>query len=75
MNIKTLKTARDLLSQAQALLEEVRDTAQEDFDDKSDKWKESEAGETMEAWIAHLSDAIDELENVDSNIEAAIGGA
>jgi exonuclease VII small subunit len=75
MNTKILERARALLRDAQAHLEEVRDEEQEAFDAKSDSWKESEAGESMEGRIAALSDAIDELESVDANIETAIGGA
>jgi Tfp pilus assembly protein PilE len=69
---KRLEVARATISEVAAILEEIRDVEQEKFDEKSDKWKESPAGETEETRIASLSDAIDQLENIDSNLETAI---
>jgi 5'-deoxynucleotidase YfbR-like HD superfamily hydrolase len=69
---KQLQALRTTLDQVRADIEEMRDAEQEKFDEKSDKWKESPAGETEEARIASLSDAIDQLEVVDSNIETAL---
>jgi hypothetical protein len=69
---KQLETLRTTLAKVRADLEEMRDAEQEKFDEKSDKWKESPAGETEESRIASLSDAVDQLEVVDSNIETAL---
>lgn len=69
---KRIEDARATINEVAAILEEIRDTEQEKFDEKSDKWKESSAGETEESRIASLSDAIDQLENIDANLETAI---
>jgi hypothetical protein len=35
------------------------------FDDRSEKWRESEKGSETEAWIDSLDELVDNLDNVD----------
>lgn len=74
MDKKVLKDAISTISSVRADLEGIRDQAQEDFDEKSDKWKEGDTGVAMEGRINSLNDAIDVLESAESSLDEAIGG-
>jgi NAD-specific glutamate dehydrogenase len=51
-----------LLTEANEWLDEVRTDAQSYFDDRSEKWQESEAGEAYAEWISELETTLDEIE-------------
>lgn len=44
-------------------LDEVYQGFNSDFDDKSEKWQESDKGEAVKSWIDEMSEQLDELEN------------
>ena len=67
-----LKEAQSQINEARATIEQIRDEQQEDFDDKSDKWKESDAATTAEEGIANLTDAADILETAITHLDEAL---
>jgi flagellar biosynthesis chaperone FliJ len=60
--MRELYNARDALKEA---LEESRDAKQDTFDNRSEKWQESEAAETMQGEIDTLNQMIDDCEQID----------
>jgi hypothetical protein len=68
---KTLTRASALIGEATAFVESVRDEATNKYEEKSDTWKESEAGQTMDDKIAALNEAIEALEGAQDNIDTA----
>jgi hypothetical protein len=72
MDKKTLREAQFKIGEARTFVEAVRDDAVETYDDKSDTWKESAIGESLQDQIERLTEAIDALETADSSIEQAM---
>ena len=66
---KELKRIYGELEQAKADLEQINLTLEEAIEEKSDKWKESEAGEAAQGEIDNIQACIDELENAYGNIQ------
>jgi hypothetical protein len=44
-------------------VEEIRDLAEQYYDERSERWQESEAGESYQEWI----DAMEEIEELDTD--------
>jgi len=72
MDKRKIERAQTLINEARSLVEEVRDDEQNAFDEKSDKWRESEAGDKADARIASLSEIVDTLESVDSEMDVVL---
>lgn len=62
---KKLAAARQLVDQARAILEEVRDEEQEAFDNLPESIQASEKGQAMDETVSAIQDLADELENID----------
>lgn len=74
-NATEAKQLRALLEQASAIrcaIEEIVNSAQDRYDERSEKWQESEAGEEVSSKIDTLRDVTYDLENIESNIETAL---
>jgi transcription termination factor NusB len=67
-----LKRIYGVLEQLKEDAQKVHDELEEEFEDKSDKWKESDAGETAQAEIDNLEALIDGIENAYDNISEYI---
>lgn len=68
-----IRSAMDLILQARELLDDVRSGEQEAYDNMPESFQVSEKGERMENSIAILEDAAAELEDMESNLEEALG--
>lgn len=66
---KEIKRIYGELEQAKADLEQINLTLEEAIEDKSDKWKESEAGEAAQAEIDNIQECIDGIENAYDHIQ------
>jgi hypothetical protein len=55
-----------------AKLTDLRDAAQEQYDNKSDKWHESEKGEQAQEQIDYLTSICDNLESAKDDLENAM---
>lgn len=74
-NATETKQLRALLEQVSAIrsqIEEIVNSAQDRYDERSEKWQESEAGEEASSKIDALRDTPDDLENIEANIETAL---
>lgn len=61
-----LTDAAAKITEARIVLESLRDEAAENYDRKSDKWKETEAGEAASTFndsLVELADGAEEIEN------------
>ena len=65
---KEIKRIYGELEQAKADLEQINLTLEEAIEEKSDKWKESDAGEAAQAEIDNLQECIDGLESAYDHI-------
>lgn len=72
MDKKALQRVVAFLGEARSILEEEQGKAQDQFDEKSEKWQESDAGTKAADKIENLSEALISLEDVESHIETAI---
>lgn len=66
MAIKRTKAIQSKLSQLEALKEyfsEMKETRQEAFDNKSEKWQEGEKGEEESNNLGELDDIVSDLES------------
>lgn len=61
--IKRLSKIHDTLSAAADAVTEIKDDLESEFEDKSEKWQESEAGEAARQDIDNLENWIGEIEN------------
>jgi hypothetical protein len=71
IDAKTLTRVSALVAEAKGFLEHARDEAVDKFEERPEKWRESEAGQAMDEKIAALGEAIEALEQVETNIETA----
>ncbi|HEX7634500.1 MAG TPA: hypothetical protein VF427_04360 [Noviherbaspirillum sp.] len=53
----------DKARQLYAILEDIKSTAEDEFDDKSDDWKDSNLGEATQEWIDTIDEAMTSLED------------
>lgn len=49
--------------QLHTILEDIKSTAEDEFDDKSDDWKDSDLGEATQEWIETIDEAMTSLED------------
>lgn len=68
---KRITEAMELLQQAQAIIEEVKDEEQDAFDNLPEGLQGSERGEAMEEAISNLEEAYDNMDDIISSLEAA----
>jgi hypothetical protein len=61
---KALAALVDELQAAAAAVEQIQGEAQEDYDDKGERWQESERGEAAMEEIGELEDAFGQIEGV-----------
>lgn len=56
--LSTLNSAvveyNELLGNARTIIEDARDAAQGEYDDKSERWQEGERGEAVQEWLNEL---------------------
>ena len=71
MNIKKLKTIYSKIEGLKADLEEIHEKATETFENRSDKWRDSDAGQNEEQRISHLEEAISEIDSLLENLDNA----
>lgn len=70
---KKLKQAAELLSQAQAIIESVRDDEQYEYDNMPESLQYSERGERMYENVAALDNAADyDIEDIITNLNEII---
>ena len=62
---KIIKEEKKNLKEIKQQLEAIKCSLEEYFDDKSENWQNSDAGETVTEEIEHLQDAIDALDELD----------
>lgn len=67
---KLSKKATNAIAEAEAWLCEAVEIAQEYYDERTDKWRESEAGENYSAWLDSLQMAVDTLQELEPQPEA-----
>ena len=63
--VNVTENAEDLQSaidDANALLDGVREDAQAHYDEKSEKWQESDKGTDYQEWISELEQTLDDVE-------------
>jgi hypothetical protein len=60
-----IDTYNGALADAHSFLEDVSSQAQSDYDDKSDRWREGEKGESVREWIDTLDNVVTELEEIE----------
>jgi hypothetical protein len=58
------KETRDALSEARSALEQDLLDQRDAFDERSDRWRESDAGTNVEAWLDELGSLVGDLEDV-----------
>lgn len=68
-NKKKIEIALTSIIEAKAMLEEVSEIEQDIYDERSERWQESERGEEVAEALALLEDAICELEEVGDMID------
>ena len=71
MNIKKLQSLHQKLDDIRCSLEDVKVAADEVFDNRSDKWKESDKGQAEEERIEFLDNAISEIWSALESLEHA----
>jgi len=72
MNTKKLRTLFSKFEQIKADMEAIHDKAQTSYDNRSDKWKESDAASTEYERISNLESAISDLDSAMQNIDNAM---
>ena len=70
---KKLNDANVLISDAQSIIEDIMNEHQGTFDNKSEKWQESERGEEAQELIANLESSIESLGTALEVIEEGVG--
>jgi chromosome condensin MukBEF complex kleisin-like MukF subunit len=65
---KQIERVEALLSEARCILEELRDDLQAAFDEKSERWQESERGEAAQEEIDNLENACASVEEIEGSL-------
>ena len=71
MNIKKLKTIFSKIEALQDELQEIYDRADETYNNRSDRWQESDAGNAEAERISHLDNAISDIASLLENLDNA----
>lgn len=61
------------LNEHRSQIESGRDEMQDKYDDRTDNWKDSEAGEKMAEELSYLDDIVSSLEQAEAACENIIG--
>lgn len=69
---RPLMRASALLAEARETIEAYREKQQETFDEKSEKWQESAAGEALTNRISELEDIALDIETLEDRIKELI---
>lgn len=72
--LKKTKEADAMISKLEDLIDQLsiqRDDLQEKFDNRSEKWQESDKGEEMQTDISTLDDVISSLESAKDDLQNA----
>ena len=72
MNTKKLRTLFSKLEQIKADMEAVHEKAQTSYDNRSDKWRESDAGNSEYQRISDLENAMSDLDSSMQNLDNAM---
>lgn len=70
-NRSELNKAIDLINEAKAIIESVKDGEQDKFDNLSEGLQQTENGQKFEEIVSVLDDALNELESACDNINQA----
>lgn len=54
----------EIVGEARGVIEDIRNEAQSEYDDKSEKWLEGERGQAVAEWLSGLETAENEFEDV-----------
>lgn len=72
-DLEVLTKGKDTLSDAitamKEVLEKTIDRAQEYFDERSEKWQESEKGNAYQSWIDAMEEKLEALDSIESDID------
>jgi chromosome segregation ATPase len=60
-----IDTYNEALNSARGYVEDIQSQAQSDYDDKSERWQESERGGAVQEWISTLENLVAEMEDVE----------
>ena len=71
MSYKKLTALHSKIIDIRTALSEIKDKAEETFDNRSEKWQESDAGITYGERINYMENALSNLESVLENLEDA----
>lgn len=58
------ENAKEVLSAMKEKFEELADAAQEYYDDRSEKWQESERGESYCEWVSVLEEKASDIDSI-----------
>jgi hypothetical protein len=78
MKTTDIKMLNASIAEAEAIIEKItrlRDTLQEQYDNKSEKWQESEKGEAANTAIEELTGALDNLESAKDSLGNVVSEA
>ena len=59
----------EILERAKAKIEDLKDSLQEVFDNRSDKWQESDKGSEAQDFIDFLDDQYNDIDSIICNLE------
>jgi peptidoglycan hydrolase CwlO-like protein len=71
MNIKKLKTIYSKLESIQNELQAIHEKAEETYNNRSDRWQESDAGNSEAERISYLDNAISDIASLLENLDNA----
>ena len=71
MNIKKLKTIYSKLESIQDELQAIHEKAEETYNNRSDRWQESDAGNSEAERISYLDNAISDIASLLENLDNA----
>jgi hypothetical protein len=69
LDVKTLREASSHIAQAINMVTETKDVMEEEWQEKSEKWQEGEAGQEAQTKIDTLAELIDVLDNAASELD------
>ena len=71
--LEALTNGKDVLSDSIIVMKEKLgneiDKANEYFDERSEKWQESEKGESYQSWIDAMQEKLDSLDSLENDID------
>jgi hypothetical protein len=71
IDAKTLTRVSALIAEAKGFLEYARDEARDKFEEREEKWRESDAGQAMDEKIMALDEAMDACDSIEEHIATA----